>query len=78
MTACMLQSPYFLDYEGLQRSEPEGLGVRGFSALSRLYRAADGWLYLHCPDNGAWSEMIRLPEFTSLADDARFSDRESR
>ena len=26
LTACLLQSPFFLDYQGFQRSEPEGLG----------------------------------------------------
>ena len=78
LTACLLQSPYFLDYEGYQRSEPEGLGVRGFSALSRLYRAADGWLYLHCQDNAAWNELTRLPEFAALSADSRFGDAQSR
>ena len=38
MTACLLQSPYFLDYEGYERKDPEGLSVRGLSALSRLYQ----------------------------------------
>ena len=78
LTACLLQSPYFLDYEGYQRSEPEGLGVRGFSALSRLYEAADGWLYLHCPDNAAWEDMTRLSEFAHLSGDSRFADSQSR
>ena len=66
LTAGLLQSPYFLDYEGFQRREPEGLGVRGYSALSRLYKAADGWVYLHCPDGNAWRRMTELPEFSSL------------
>ena len=78
LTACLLQSPYFLDYEGYQRSEPEGLGVRGFSALSRLYEASDGWLYLHCPDNTAWEDMTRLTEFAHLSGDARYGDVHSR
>lgn len=77
LTACLLQSPYFLDYEGYQRSEPEGLGVRGFSALSRLYRAADGWLYLHCPDD-AWNDLVRLSEFTHLSSQPRYGDVKSR
>ena len=72
LTACMLQSPYFLDYEGYERSEPEGLDVRGFSALSRLYEASDGWLYLHCPDDTSWSAITELDEFAHLSSDARF------
>ena len=78
LTAGLLQSPYFLDYDGYQRSEPEGLDVRGLSALSRLYRASDGWLFLHCPDNAAWDDLVRLPEFSNLSGDSRFGDSVSR
>ena len=77
LTACLLQSPYFLDYEGCQRSEPEGLAVRGFSALSRLYRAADGWIYLHCPDD-AWNDLVSLSEFAHLSSEVRYGDVQSR
>jgi len=68
LTAGLLQTPYFLDYEGYQRDEPEGLGVRGFSAKSRLYEAADGWMYLHCPDDEAWGRLTALPGFSELAE----------
>ena len=78
LTACLLQSPYFLDYDGYQRSEPEGLDARGFSALSRLYQASDGWLYLHCPDSAAWDDLTRLPEMAHLSGDSRFGDAETR
>ena len=78
LTACLLQSPYFLDYEGYQRSEPEGLDVRGFSALSRLYKAADGWLYLHCNDDSDWQRLFGLDKFSCLSDDDRFRSLESR
>ena len=67
LTAGLLQSPYFLDYEGHQRNEPEGLEVRGFSAKSRLYEAADGWMYFHCPNDEAWANLVKLPEFAGLA-----------
>ena len=72
LTAGLLQSPYFLDYEGYERNEPEGLGVRGFDAKSRLYEAADGWMYFHCPDDFAWSNLTRLDDFSELSagDDA--------
>ena len=66
LTAGLLQSPYFLDFKGYQRDEPEGLGVRGFSAKSRLYAAADGWLFFHCPDDGAWGRLAALSEFAGL------------
>ena len=69
LTAGLLQSPYFLDYEGYERNEPEGLGVRGFSAKSRLYRAADGWMYFHCPDGDSWERFTTLPNFSGLVED---------
>jgi len=78
LTAGLLQSPYFLDYQGFQRNEPEGLDVRGTSALSRLYRTADGWLYLHCPDESGWTGLTALPNFSMLASDARFSNSQKR
>jgi crotonobetainyl-CoA:carnitine CoA-transferase CaiB-like acyl-CoA transferase len=78
LTACLLQSPYFLDYPGFQRDEPEGLGVRGYSALSRLYPAADAWLYLHCPEEADWQELTGLPEFTALAGDSKYDTAASR
>jgi crotonobetainyl-CoA:carnitine CoA-transferase CaiB-like acyl-CoA transferase len=78
LTACLLQSPYFLDYPGFQRQEPEGVGVRGYSALSRLYPAADGWLYLHCPDDDAWRRLTGLPEFSHLASNPGFATPEAR
>ena len=68
LTAGLLQSPYFLDYEGYERHEPEGLDLRGFSAKSRLYEAADGWMYFHCPDDAAWARLAALPEFAGLDD----------
>ena len=78
LTACLLQSPFFLDYEGYQRDDPEGLDVRGLSALSRLYQADDGWFYLHCPDESSWAALAQLPEFAHLSGDARFNDAEAR
>ena len=78
LTACLLQSPYFLDYDGYQRNDPEGLDVRGFSALSRLYQADDGWFYLHCPDDSSWAALTRRPELAGLAGDDRYADAVSR
>jgi formyl-CoA transferase len=78
LTACLLQSPYFLDYPGFKRDEPEGLGVRGYSALRRLYRASDAWLYLHCPEEADWRKLTGLPEFTALLGDPRYGTAASR
>ena len=45
-TACMLQTPFFQDYEGKVRDEPRGQEALGWAPLQRLYRASDGWLFL--------------------------------
>ena len=78
LAACLLQSPFFLDYEGFDRREPEGIGARGYSALSRLYPASDGWLYLHCPDEPDWRRLTRLEDFAPLGSDSRFAARGER
>ena len=57
---------------------PEGLGVRGLSALSRLYQADDGWFYLQCPSESDWANLTGLPEFAHILSDDRFRDAESR
>ena len=77
-TAGLVQSPYFLSYQGLVRKEPEGREAWGFSALSRLYPASDGWLYLHCPDEAGWQGLTGLEELAHLAADRRFATAQGR
>ena len=67
LTAGLLQSPYFLDFDGHQRNEPEGRGLRGISALSRLYKASDGWFYLHCPDELSQERFFQIEELVHLS-----------
>ena len=78
LTAGLLQSPYFLDFEGYQRQDPEGLEIRGFSALSRLYQASDVWLYLHCETEEDWRKLTAAPAFEALAAEGKFSDADAR
>ncbi|MGA2474071.1 MAG: CoA transferase [Acidimicrobiales bacterium] len=59
-----------------QGADPELLG---YSALYRLYKAADEWVYLAAPHPGEWSALCAaLAEEVDLAGDARFADEESR
>lgn len=74
LTAGLLQSPYFLDYPGYRRADPEGRDLRGFSALSRLYETADGWLYVHGPAAAARQSLFQLPEFQHLAAHPELAD----
>ena len=45
-TATMLQSAYIQQYAGKRWDEPRGQDATGSGPLNRLYRAADGWLFL--------------------------------
>ena len=74
LTAALLQSLYFLDYPGYRRADPEGRDLRGFSALSRLYETADGWLYVHCPDTVARQGLFSLADFQHLIVHAELAD----
>ncbi len=67
LTAGLLQSPFFLDFEGHQRNEPEGRDIRGISAFSRLYSASDGWLYIHCEDDDAVKRLLSMSEFQHIS-----------
>lgn len=44
----LVQIPYCYDYSGRAPfDEPSGRDATGFGPLSRFFRAADGWLYIH-------------------------------
>jgi crotonobetainyl-CoA:carnitine CoA-transferase CaiB-like acyl-CoA transferase len=51
----------------------------GYSALYRLYRAADEWIYLAAPSVGDWDALCAvLAEEADLASDVRFTDEAAR
>ena len=77
LTAGLLQSPYFLDFDGLERNEPEGRGLRGISAFSRLYQASDGWFYLHTPSKEAEGNLFSLAEFQHLKEHSELTADET-
>lgn len=58
LTAGLLQSPFMLEYEGMERNELEGLGLRGEGAHSRLYPTQDGWMYIRAEANSALIETL--------------------
>ena len=69
LTAGLLQSPYFLDYEVYRREDFEGVETRGYSAGSRLYEASDGWLYIYCPDAGVYGALLSALNFRDIHHD---------
>jgi crotonobetainyl-CoA:carnitine CoA-transferase CaiB-like acyl-CoA transferase len=51
----------------------------GYSPLYRLYRAADGWIYLAAPAEREWTALtLALKDDVDLGTDLRFSDAEGR
>jgi crotonobetainyl-CoA:carnitine CoA-transferase CaiB-like acyl-CoA transferase len=59
-----------------QAADPQLLG---YSALYRLYQAADEWIYLAAPSLRDWDALCAaLPNGADLAEDGRFADAASR
>ncbi|PBC47987.1 CoA transferase [Rhodococcus sp. ACS1] len=51
---------------------------RGLGPLYRMYRAADGWVFLAAPEPDEWAPLVRaLSEYDEIRDE-RFADPESR
>ncbi len=60
----------------VQAADPQLLG---YSALYRLYEAADEWIYLAAPTQRDWEALCAaLPDGADLAVDDRFADAGSR
>jgi crotonobetainyl-CoA:carnitine CoA-transferase CaiB-like acyl-CoA transferase len=68
-----------VDYPGrpeLLRPDPE---MYGYSALYRLYRAEDGWIFLAAPLEHEWADLTAaLGPQLRLADDPRFATARAR
>ncbi len=77
-TAGIMQSQYLLDYAGIERREREHPSGLGPSALFRLYRAADGWVFFSCVDAEDWQRLISQQPFAALASDPRFATEHAR
>lgn len=60
----LVQIPFCYDYQGRAPfNEPSGRDARGFSDLSRFYRAADDWLYVDTSEK----ELDKLDTVEGLA-----------
>lgn len=65
-------------YEG----QPDWLisdsGQHGLHALYRLYRAADGWIFLAAPQDEEWRRVAQVLGFEDLRDDPTLATRTGR
>jgi crotonobetainyl-CoA:carnitine CoA-transferase CaiB-like acyl-CoA transferase len=67
-------SETMVTYDGQAEPPMADGGLRGFSALYRLYEAADDWVFLAAPGQRDWIALTRsLPTGAALAADPRFA-----
>jgi crotonobetainyl-CoA:carnitine CoA-transferase CaiB-like acyl-CoA transferase len=70
LAACgeMIQAQFMYDFENRPPfDEPAGREVRGWGPFYHCYRAADGWMFLAAPTEGA-AALRRVPELAELAE----------
>ena len=65
-TSALITGPYHVDYEGFQREDIGGPGVRGTGALNRLYECSDGWLLLSVSGNIELDALKATPYFSGI------------
>jgi crotonobetainyl-CoA:carnitine CoA-transferase CaiB-like acyl-CoA transferase len=56
---------------------PDG-DLRGTGALHRLYRSADGWVFVSCASQEEWQLLCAALKRSELSLESRFADAESR
>src|ERR1700728_4613477 len=67
------------EYKDRPPTQAADAELLGYSALYRLYRAADEWIYLAAPSAGDWSALCTaLIDAADLAADVRFADEGAR
>jgi crotonobetainyl-CoA:carnitine CoA-transferase CaiB-like acyl-CoA transferase len=68
-----------VEYKDRPPTQAADAELLGYSALYRLYRAEDEWIYLAAPSAGEWVALCAtLADEADLATDARFTDEAAR
>jgi crotonobetainyl-CoA:carnitine CoA-transferase CaiB-like acyl-CoA transferase len=67
-----------VDYPDRPVGQVPDVDVTGFSALYRLYRAAEGWVFLAAPAPREWAELVAALGTDANLSDPRFATVESR
>jgi len=65
MTGTLHQTPFMFSHAGRVWDEPRGPGAKGSGPLQRLYRAADGWLFLGAKANDL-PKLAAVPGFEGI------------
>ena len=71
-------SPYLTRFEGMQPDLIPDRGQHGTHALCRLYRCAEGWLFLACLQDKEWHALTSALGKLEWATDPRFLTHASR
>ncbi len=67
-----------LSYAGKPERLLADVDYNGPHALNRIYKAKGGWLFLACPHETEWEELVQSLGMAALKDDKRFAGREAR
>ena len=68
-----------IDYPGRPGAPVVDEGGHGYSALYRMYQAAEGWVFLAAPAEKEWPDLVAaLSAEVSLGDDPRFATARDR
>jgi crotonobetainyl-CoA:carnitine CoA-transferase CaiB-like acyl-CoA transferase len=73
-----LCSDDFLRYEGKPPRRDPDRDLRGLSALCRLYRTGNGWIFLDVRGDTEWRTLAAALGRPELGSDARFANRAGR
>ncbi|MHB8328084.1 MAG: CaiB/BaiF CoA transferase family protein [Acidimicrobiales bacterium] len=71
-------SPYLTRYEGMPPDLIPDQGQHGLHALYRLYRCAQGWIFLSCVQDREWPRLLEGLGRQDWAHDPRFGDAAAR
>ena len=73
-----LMSADWIRYDGRPPIEEVDAEQYGTHALNRLYRTADGWVFVACPTQPEWERLCATFATDALRDDVRFKTVETR
>jgi crotonobetainyl-CoA:carnitine CoA-transferase CaiB-like acyl-CoA transferase len=73
-----LMSADWIRYDGRPPIDEVDAELNGTHALNRLYRTADGWVFLACPTQHEWERFCAVFARDALRDDVRYKTVESR
>ncbi len=71
-------SGWSIEYDGKPEGRAADKGQHGFNALCRLYQADEGWLFLMCPREREWRQLVQAIDAPELASDPRFATSDAR